>query len=75
MQGAGSFVIITTRDEKALDKLGCICKHRVARLSPPCAYDLFIASARGKPIDVEENLVQEIIIHCSGLPLSLKVST
>ncbi|XP_057867119.2 TMV resistance protein N isoform X2 [Cryptomeria japonica] len=73
--GRGSLIVVTTRKLEVLQRWGISSIYKMKALDPPYAKKLFCWHAFLKPCpdDGFENLVEEFIEACNGLPLSLKV--
>lgn len=73
--GMGSFVILTSRNKRALIDASCEKNIlNVRTLSPGAALKLFLSKAKRIPSDVRNATVSAIVERCCGLPLSLKAS-
>ncbi|KAH9305672.1 hypothetical protein KI387_010076 [Taxus chinensis] len=73
--GSGSFIIITSRELGVLRKWGISSIYRMKSLNRFYAKQLFCwhAFLQSYPLQGFEDLVEEFLNVCSGLPLSLKV--
>ncbi|KAH9305880.1 hypothetical protein KI387_010284 [Taxus chinensis] len=73
--GSGSLIIITSRELGVLTKWGISSIYRMKALNPFYAKQLFCwhAFLQSYPLQGFEDLVEEFLNVCSGLPLSLKV--
>ncbi|KAH9289818.1 hypothetical protein KI387_033935 [Taxus chinensis] len=73
--GAGSLVIVTSRDKGVLTSSGISLFHEVKGMGEAHAKQLFCwhAFCLPNPSPGFETLVEKFLIACSGLPLSLKV--
>ncbi|KAH9289179.1 hypothetical protein KI387_033296 [Taxus chinensis] len=73
--GSGSLIIITTRDLGVLQEWGISSIYKMKGLDHHHAEQLFCwhAFLQPYPVDGFEDLVQEFLTACNGLPLSLKV--
>ncbi|KAL4580671.1 hypothetical protein LXL04_016872 [Taraxacum kok-saghyz] len=72
---SGSRIIITTRDEQVLLAHGVTLIHGVSLLSNKEAICLFskYAFRREGPVQVYEELVEQVVHYAAGLPLIIKV--
>lgn len=75
--GKGSIVIATTRNRRALDSQG-FCVESVQVHQPAESRLIFLQQAcrRGEQVislRVSDEMVDEVVEYCGGLPLSLKV--
>lgn len=73
--GAGSIVIITSRDRDALESRSAGCKGHIMLidfLDAEHSRALFLLHCGSIPQGVTDNMVDAILSKCSGLPLSLK---
>ncbi|KAH9305817.1 hypothetical protein KI387_010221, partial [Taxus chinensis] len=73
--GSGSFIVITSRELGVLRKWGISSIYRMKALNRFYAKQLFCwhAFLQSYPLQGFEDLVEEFLNVCSGLPLSLKV--
>lgn len=75
--GEGSIVIVTTRNRRALDSQGIVVEPVQSR-QPAESRLIFLQQAcrRGEQVvslEVSDEMVDEVVKYCGGLPLSLKV--
>lgn len=71
--GEGSFVIIASKNRRALADADCVIWH-VECLPHDSSIELFRLFAKAIPEDVNDALVVAIVEKCCGLPLCLKAS-
>ena len=75
LAGAGSIVIMTSRDRRVLQLAGCQRVERVDVLEPDWAWHMFSShvDVSSIPSSVDQPTISQVVKLCGGLPLSLKV--
>ncbi|KAH9289162.1 hypothetical protein KI387_033279, partial [Taxus chinensis] len=75
MQGAGNLVVVTTRDQRVLTCAGITARYQMRLLEMPHSKELFCRHAFHQPYPDNgyEDLVEDFVKICAGLPLYLKV--
>ena len=72
--GAGSVVIVTSRDKQALETIDCLIVE-MPFLKDKQPMQLFKRYAPVRPNGLKSEMLLQIIKKCGGLPLSLKVTS
>ncbi|GLJ45673.1 hypothetical protein SUGI_0961330 [Cryptomeria japonica] len=75
MLNTESLAIVTTRDESVLVRAGITCRYKVKEMNPMHSKQLFCCHAFRRPVPTPgyEDLVENFVKRCGGLPLSLQV--